>query len=204
MFDNACLVTIDHNDPMVVRFRIRLRGDKIQAFATYLKYEYLLPLDQLHAQLHPKFSTCFDDMDQFLKIGPICGPRIPCKAYRGNASFSFDLPAEAFDFLRHGNGVKSYLCHDRKFVFYPRLDFSGAQKTLQAVSENPKARRALCKALRNSFRWLDAYKDEIRFFWDGGKNFFWREYLDGQQRTGMCGGLIYSEYDGKAQYSMHT
>lgn len=203
MFDNACLVTIDHNDPMVVRFRIRLRGDKVQSFATYLKYEYLLPLDQLHAQLHPKFSTCFDDMGQFLKIGPICGLRIPCKAYRGNASFSFDLPAEAFDFLRHGNGVKSYLCHDRKFVFYPRLDFSGAQKTLRAVSDNPKTRRALCKAMKISFRWPDVRENhEIRFYSDGGMNFFWREFYD--DGPSMCGGLIYSEYNGHSRYSVHT
>lgn len=202
MFDNACLVTINHDDPDLTRIHVRLAGDAMQIFAPDLKYEYTLLTRQVRRQLCREYSTCFRDAHRFLEIGRTCDAVVPCIAWCGSCSFSFTLPAEAVEFLKDGKGIKSYLCYDRKFVQLPRLDFSQAQKTLQAVSENPKARRALSKALRNSFRWPNSVKSEIRFFWDGGKNFFWWEYVG--NTVGMCGGLIYSEYDGKAQYTMHT
>lgn len=202
MFDNACLVIINHYDPDLTRIHIRLAGDAVQIFAPNLKYEYTLLTRQIRRQLSSEYPTCFRDAHQFLEIGRIYDGVAPCIAWCGSLSFSFALPPEAVEFLKDGKGIKSYLCYDGKFVQFPRLDFSQAQKTLQAVAKDPKARRALSKALRNSFRWPNSVKSEIRFFWDGGKNFFWREYVG--STPGMCGGLIYSEYNGKAQYSMHT
>ena len=194
MFENACLFTVCHMENDVTSIRI--------SRLNHWGGEYYLLSDQLRDTISDQYRTCFQDGFSFLNIGSRQenGDR-QCSATRTNHMFYFQLPEKAVDFLRHGSGSRSFLCYDR--IAYPKMDFSQAQPTLKKITENPEARRALCKALKTSFRWPDTREDhEIRFYPDGGLNFFWREFYG--DRPAMCGGLIYSEYNGRSKYSVHT
>lgn len=195
MFENAWLFTVKHMENDVTSICIsRLNG---------WGGEYYLLSDQLRDTISNQYSTCFQDGYSFLNIGrkQENDEDRPCSITRMNYTFHFQLPEKAVDFLRHGSGSRSFLCYDR--IAYPKMDFFQAQPTLKKIIENPKARRALCKALKTSFRWPDTREDhEIRFYSDGGLNFFWREFYG--DRPAMCGGLIYSEYNGRSEYSVHT
>ena len=195
MFENACLFTVCHMENDVTSIRIsRLNG---------WGGEYYLLSDQLRDTISDQYSTCFQDGYSFLNIGrkQENDEDRPCSITRTNHTFYFQLPENAVDFLRHGSGSRSFLCYDR--IAYPKMNFFQAQATLKKITENPEARRALCKALKTSFRWPDTREDhEIRFYPDGGLNFFWREFYG--DKPSMCGGLIYSEYNGRSGYSVHT
>lgn len=194
MFENACLFTVHHMENDVTFIRI----SRLNRWGS----EYYLLSDQLRDTISEQYRTCFQDGFSFLNIGSKQenGDR-QCSATRTNHTFHFQLPENAVDFLRHGSGSRSFLCYDR--IAYPKMNFSQAQPTLKKIAENPEARRALCKALTNSFQWPDTREDhEIRFYPDGGLNFFWREFYG--DRPAMCGGLIYSEYNGRSEYSVHT
>ena len=196
MFENACLFTVNQKENDVTFIRIRIPMNFFHTFEPCLEYEYYLLSNQLRDTISDQYSTCFQDGYNFLNIG-----KKPCSATRTNHTFHFRLPENAVDFLRHGSGSRSFLCCDR--VTYPKMDFSQAQGTLKKVIENPKTRRALCQAMKTSFRWPDVCENhEIRFYSDGGVNFFWREFYD--DKPSMCGGLIYSEYNGHSRYSVHT
>ena len=59
-----------------------------------------------------------------------------------------------------------------------------------------RQRRAFCKALRRgSVQWPNTTTD---VYADGTRSFFFRT------NDGLCGGLIYSDYNGKSIYSVHT
>lgn len=196
MFENACLFTVRHEEENGITFihisRLNDWGGKC----------YLLS-NQLRDTISDQYSTCFQDGYNFLNIGKKQenAEDRPCSITRMNRIFYFQLPENAVDFLRHGSGSRSFLCYDR--VTYPKMDFSQAQDTLKKIIENPKTRRALCKAMETSFRWPDICENhKIRFYPDGGVNFFWREFYD--DKPAMCGGLIYSEYNGHSRYSVHT
>lgn len=195
MFENACLFKIIHRENGVTCIPIiRLNN---------WGGEYYLLSDQLRDTISDQYNTCFQDGCRFLNIGrkQENDEDRSCSITRANRTFYFHLPENAVDFLRHGSGSRSFLCYDR--VTYPKMDFSQAQGTLKKVIENPKTRRALCKAMKTSFRWPDVCENhEIRFYSDGGVNFFWREFYDDE--PSMCGGLIYSEYNGHSRYSVHT
>ena len=194
MFENACLFTVHHMENDVTFIRI----SRLNRWGG----EYYLLSDQLRDTISDQYRTCFQDGFSFLNIGSRQenGGR-QCSATRTNHTFHFQLPEKAVDFLRHGSGSRSFLCYDR--IAYPKMNFSQAQSTLKKITENPEARRALCKALKTSFQWPDTREDhEIRFYPDGGLNFFWREFYG--DRPAMCGGLIYSEYNGRSEYSVHT
>lgn len=195
MFENACLFTIKHEAENGITF---IRISRLNRWGS----EYCLLSDQLRDTISDQYSTCFQDGYSFLNIGrkQENGDR-QCSATRMNYTFHFQLPEKAVDFLRHGSGSRSFLCYDR--IAYPKMDFSQAQPTLKKITENPEARRALCKAMGTSFRWPDTCENhEIRFYPDGGLNFFWREFYG--DKPSMCGGLIYSEYNGRSGYSVHT
>ena len=196
MFENACLFTIKHEAENGITF---IRISRLNGWGG----EYYLLSDQLRDTISDQYSTCFQDGYRFLNIGRKQGndEDRTCSITRTNCTFYFQLPEKAVDFLRHGSGSRSFLCYDR--ITYPKMNFSQAQTTLKKIIENPKARRALCKAMGTSFRWLDTREDhEIRFYPDGGLNFFWREFYG--DKPSMCGGLIYSEYNGRSEYSVHT
>lgn len=194
MFENACLFKIIHRENGVTCIHI----SRLNNWGG----EYYLLSDQLRDTISDQYNTCFQDGYRFLNIGrkQENDEDRSCSITRSNRTFHFQLPENAVDFLRHGSGSRSFLCCDR--VTYPKMDFSQAQN-LKKVIENPKTRRALCKAMKNSFRWPDTCENhEIRFYSDGGVNFFWREFYD--NKPAMCGGLIYSEYNGHSRYSVHT
>lgn len=196
MFENACLFSVCHEEENGITCihisRLNNWGGK-----------YYLLSAQLCETISDQYETCFQDGYRFLNIGrkqENDGDRT-CSITRANRTFYFQLPENAVDFLRYGSGSRSFLCYDR--VTYPKMDFSQAQSTLKKAIENPKTRRALRKAMGTSFRWLDICENHvIRFYPDGGVNFFWREFYD--DKPGMCGGLIYSEYNGRSRYSVHT
>lgn len=194
MFENACLFKIIHRENGVTCIHI----SRLNNWGG----EYYLLSDQLRDTISDQYNTCFQDGYRFLNIGrkQENDEDRSCSITRANRTFYFQLPENAVDFLRHGSGSRSFLCCDR--VTYPKMDFSQAQN-LKKVIENPKTRRALCKAMGASFRWPDTCENhEIRFYSDGGVNFFWREFYD--NKPAMCGGLIYSEYNGHSRYSVHT
>lgn len=194
MFENACLFKIIHRENGVTCIHI----SRLNNWGG----EYYLLSDQLRDTISDQYNTCFQDGYRFLNIGrkQENDEDRSCSITRANRTFYFHLPENAVDFLRHGSGSRSFLCCDR--VAYPKMDFSQAQN-LKRVIENPKTRRALCKAMKTSFRWPDVCENhEIRFYSDGGVNFFWREFYD--DKPSMCGGLIYSEYNGHSRYSVHT
>lgn len=196
MFENACLFTIKHEAENGITF---IRISRLNRWGG----EYCLLSDQLRDTISDQYSTCFQDGYSFLNIGrkQENDEDRPCSITRTNHTFYFQLPENAVDFLRHGSGSRSFLCYDR--ITYPKMNFSQAQTTLKKIIENPKARRALCKAMGTSFRWPDTCENhEIRFYPDGGVNFFWREFYG--DKPSMCGGLIYSEYNGRSGYSVHT
>lgn len=195
MFENACLFKIVHRENGVTCIHIRRLNN--------WGGEYCLLSDQLRDTISDQYNTCFQDGYRFLNIGrkQENDEDRSCSITRSNRTFHFQLPENAVDFLRHGSGSRSFLCCDR--VTYPKMDFSQAQGTLKKAIENSKTRRALCKAMGTSFRWPDTCENhEIRFYSDGGMNFFWREFYDDE--PSMCGGLIYSEYNGHSRYSVHT
>lgn len=195
MFENACLFKIIHRENGVTCIHV----SRLNNWGG----EYYLLSDQLRDTISDQYNTCFQDGYRFLNIGrkQENDEDRSCSITRANRTFYFHLPENAVDFLRHGSGSRSFLCCDR--VAYPKMDFSQAQGTLKKVIENPKTRRALCKAMKTSFRWPDVCENhEIRFYPDGGVNFFWREFYDDE--PSMCGGLIYSEYNGHSRYSVHT
>ena len=194
MFENACLFKIIHRENGVTCIHI----SRLNNWGG----EYYLLSDQLRDTISDQYNTCFQDGYRFLNIGrkQENDEDRSCSITRANRTFYFHLPENAVDFLRHGSGSRSFLCYDR--VTYPKMDFSQTQN-LKRVIENPKTRRALCKAMKTSFRWPDVCENhEIRFYSDGGVNFFWREFYD--DKPSMCGGLIYSEYNGHSRYSVHT
>lgn len=84
----------------------------------------------------------------------------------------------------------------------PELIFTeSAQRTLKEVAADKKARSAFSKCIRNAFSWYGA--KAIRIWRDFGKSFYFEEELmDG--RTGICGGIVCHEYDGKVSYGIHT
>lgn len=195
MFENACLFKIIYRENDVTCIHIRRLND--------WGGEYYLLSDQLRDTISDQYNTCFQDGYMFLNIGrkQENDEDRSCSITRANRTFHFQLPENAVDFLRHGSGSRSFLCCDR--VTCPKMDFSQAQSTLKKAIKNPKTRRALCKAMGTSFRWHDTCENhEIRFYPDGGVNFFWREFYDNE--PAMCGGLIYSEYNGHSRYSVHT
>lgn len=203
MFENACLLTVNQKENDVTFIRIRIPMNFFRTFEPCLEYEYYLLSNQLRDTISDQYSTCFQDGYGFLNIGrkQENDEDRPCSITRTNRTFYFQLPENAVDFLRHGSGSRSFLCYDR--ITYPKMNFSQAQNTLKKITENPKARRALCKAMGTSFRWPDICENhEIRFYPDGGVNFFWREFYG--DKPSMCGGLIYSEYNGHSRYSVHT
>lgn len=195
MFENACLLTVKHEKENGITF---IRISRLNNWGG----EYYLLSDQLRDTISDQYNTCFQDGYSFLNIGrKQKNEDRQCSITRTNRTFHFLLPENAVDFLRHGSGSRSFLCYDR--ITYPKMNFSQAQATLKKIIENPKARRALRKAMRTSFRWPDSREDhEIRFYSDGGLNFFWREFYG--DKPGISGGLIYSEYNGRSEYSVHT
>lgn len=195
MFENACLFSVRHEEENSITC---IRISRLNGWGG----EYYLLSDQLRDTISDQYNTCFQDGYRFLNIGrkQENDEDRTCSITRANRTFYFQLPENAVDFLRLGSGSRSFLCYDR--VTYPKMDFSQAQN-LKKVIENPKTRRALRKAMGTSFRWLDVCENhEIRFYSDGGVNFFWREFYG--DKPAMCGGLIYSEYDGRSRYSVHT
>lgn len=174
-----------------------------RTFEPCLEYEYYLLSNQLRDTISDQYSTCFQDGYNFLNIGKKQenAEDRPCSITRMNRIFYFQLPEKAVDFFRYGSGSRSFLCYDH--YTYPKMDFTYAQPVLRKAAKIPEARRALCKAMKTSFRWPDTYEDhEIRFYSDGGLNFFWREFYG--DKPGISGGLIYSEYNGRSEYSVHT
>lgn len=174
-----------------------------RTFEPCLEYECYLLSNQLRDTISDQYSTCFQDGYNFLNIGrkQENDEDRPCSITRMNHTFYFQLPEKAVDFLRHGSGSRSFLCYDQ--YTYPKMDFTYAQPVLRKIAKIPKARHALCKALKTSFRWPDSCEDhEIRFYSDGGLSFFWREFYG--DKPSMCGGPIYSEYNGRSEYSVHT
>lgn len=195
MFENACLFTVKHEKENGITF---IRISRLNNWGG----EYYLLSDQLRDTISDQYNTCFQDGYSFLNIGrKQKNEDRQCSITRTNRTFHFLLPENAVDFLRHGSGSRSFLYYDR--ITYPKMNFSQAQATLKKIIENPKARRALCKTLKTSFRWPDICENhEIRFYPDGGLNFFWREFYG--DKPGISGGLIYSEYNGRSEYSVHT
>lgn len=196
MFENACLFTIRHEEGNGITIihisRLNDWGGK-----------YYLLSNQLRDTISDQYSTCFQDGYSFLNIGQKQenDEDRTCSITRTRRAFYFQLPEKAVDFLRHGSGSRSFLCYDQ--YTYPKMDFTYAQPVLRKIAKIPKARHALCKTLQTSFRWPDTREDhEIRFYPDGGLNFFWREFYG--DKPSMCGGLIYSEYNGRSEYSVHT
>lgn len=201
MFENACLLTVNQKENDVTFIRIRIPMNFFRTFEPCLEYEYYLLSNQLRDTISDQYRTCFQDGFSFLNIGRKENGDLQCSATRTNHTFHFQLPEKAVDFLRHGSGSRSFLCYDQ--YTYPKMDFTYAQPVLRKIAKIPKARHALCKTLQTSFRWPDTREDhEIRFYPDGGLNFFWREFYG--DKPSMCGGLIYSEYNGRSGYSVHT
>lgn len=204
MFENACLFTVSHreNSTTSVHFWIppAYYSASEPSSAPRMIYQLWFSPKKLNRTISDEFSTCLRSGEYFLEIGSKAGKARLCSIFYRRSRFLFQLPEKAVDFLRHGSGSRSFLCYDQ--YTYPKMDFSQAQN-LKKVIENPKTRRALRKAMGTSFRWLDVCENhEIRFYSDGGVNFFWREFYG--DKPAMCGGLIYSEYDGRSRYSVHT
>lgn len=196
MFENACLFSVRHEEENSITC---IRISRLNGWGG----EYYLLSDQLRDTISDQYNTCFQDGYRFLNIGrkQENDEDRTCSITRTNHTFHFQLPEKAVDFLRHGSGSRSFLCYDQ--YTYPKMDFTYAQPVLRKIAKMPKARRALCKALKTSFRWPDSCEDhEIRFYSDGGLNFFWREFYG--DKPSLCGGLIYSEYNGRSEYSVHT
>lgn len=108
---------------------------------------------------------------------------------------------EFSEFLRVNEG--SWKCLSQKPIRRkPKLDFSNAQERLQKIVANPQLRKKIAHALGKNFDWPDA--KVIYFFSDYiPYSFFFREEkLD--DSPGICGGLVYHEYDGESYYSVHT
>lgn len=205
MFENACLLTIKHQENGVTSVHLWIPPTHYHtaesSSAPRMAYQLWFSPKKLNRTINDEFSTCLRSGEYFLEIGNKGGKVRLCSIFYKLSRFPFQLPEKAVDFLRHGSGSRSFLCYDQ--YTYPKMDFTYAQPVLRKIAKMPKARRALCKALKTSFRWPDSCEDhEIRFYSDGGLNFFWREFYG--DKPSMCGGLIYSEYNGRSEYSVHT
>ena len=205
MFENACLLTVSHreNSTTSVHFWIppAYYCTSEPSSAPRMIYQLWFSPKKLNRTISDEFSTCLRSGEYFLEIGSKAGKARLCSFFYRRSRFLFQLPEKAVDFLRYGSGSRSFLCYDH--YTYPKMDFTYAQPVLRKIAKIPKARRALCKAMGTSFRWPDTCEDhEIRFYSDGGLNFFWREFYG--DKPGISGGLIYSEYNGRSEYSVHT
>ena len=205
MFDNACLLTVSHreNSNTSVHFWIPPAHyyTSEPSSAPRMIYQLWFSPKKLNRTISDEFSTCLRSGEYFLEIGSKAGKARLCSIFYKLSRFPFQLPEKAVDFLRYGSGSRSFLCYDH--YTYPKMDFTYAQPVLRKIAKIPEARRALCKAMKTSFRWPDTCEDhEIRFYSDGGLNFFWREFYG--DKPGISGGLIYSEYNGRSEYSVHT
>ncbi len=96
---------------------------------------------------------------------------------------------------------------DRAYVLsheeydYPHISFSQeAQERIASLSS--RYRRAFCKFIRNAFRW--PCSSEIRVWPDFIKDSFIFQEARLNGDLGICGGIVLSDYNSKAEYSIHT
>lgn len=113
------------------------------------------------------------------------------------------IPFELWDaHLRDGSPIRHLHRENRNSV---KLDFSGASRTIRDICGKKRIKRAFLKGIPRNFQWK--YGKTIRFFNDGGCNFFFRE-----EGRGLCGGFILhrdaankkQKQEERAYYSVHT
>ena len=113
-----------------------------------------------------------------------------------------EIPAAVMQSALSGKPVR-FLYNEN--LSLPKLDFSSAAETIRGICADSHKRRALSKALRNSFQWRGSRF--ITFCGDSPPDsFFFRE------QGGVCGGLILhrNKKQTKAgevsyyEYSVHT
>ena len=161
MFENACLLTIKHqeNDVTSVHFWIppAYYSTSEPSSVPRMIYQLWFSPKKLNRTISDEFSTCLHSGEYFLEIGRKSGKTRLCSIFYRRSRFLFQLPEKAVDFLRYGSGSRSFLCYDH--YTYPKMDFTYAQSVLRKAAKIPKARRALCKAMKTSFRWPDTCED---------------------------------------------
>lgn len=85
----------------------------------------------------------------------------------------------------------------------PHVNTTRANKVIRNALGNKLKKRALSKAMRDNFKWPGT--KEIILTSDGNNDFYFKEVLEGTlANCGICGGLIFSNYNGKYMYTMHT
>ena len=89
---------------------------------------------------------------------------------------------------------------DRKLLSGEQMEDGKVEFTESAMRNirnlDVRQRRAFCKAMaRGALRWPNT---ETRVWADGSHDFYFLT------NDGMCGGLILHDYNGKAQYGVHT
>ncbi len=108
--------------------------------------------------------------------------------------------------IRHAlHGFRTKVLVDPELIPQSKLSFSeSAQAQIRKICRDPKAKRALCKALRDNFHWRDA--EEVCLVGDWGMDFYFTT-------DGLNGGLcrhdsVVRGKDGKAydcvKYALHT
>lgn len=106
-----------------------------------------------------------------------------------------EIPYSALAACYAENSTRKFLCHAEISVS-ARIDSSRACRNIQRAIAEKHSRRAFIRAMRDSFQWRG--EETIVLYDDWGNDFFF------SASSGLHGGLIRNEHDGKITYSVHT
>lgn len=107
---------------------------------------------------------------------------------------NFIIPSEHAQAILSGQEVK--FLYDTEKRDYPAISLELSRENLGKILRNKRIRRAFSKGLRDNFRWPNG--GNVSLFYDGPSGFYFRE------EGGICGGFILHDYNGKAQFCVHT